>query len=775
LNGNSATVAGAVSNGLRSGRAVLAAMFLAAVSTWAAAQLPLPGVASAPAKSAPKPAPDLRKQAEEQLADVQRQQQENRIEQGVDAASGSERQRLLDRLVTLYTERLKRLDQLDALDKSRPASEARRALMAEFSGSPPYPVVRLDGLREELDGMLGHLANLETQVQAAEAQKAGFLEEQRRAAEALRLADDRLARASGKPAAEGEAAKRSIAELALKVADGVLSNLEISLDILRGVVSLQREEITEVQAVVARAVPQQTLTREQLDGKLRQLREILTGLAAETEALNGESRRLAAERSRAAPAGAAAKPDEQQLRLLDTRIETLRVQMITLGWLKTLTENVTGAWQARFDAYSAVDGEVRQRAIDKLKRLRDDLAGRKRIVDEMERAARAAAREQEVRLESALLDVAATSRESAILDLLKQRALAYQRVDLAGARFERYLQRWLADFGVREMRPDRLSWSEAGDRALHLARKVWEFELFAVEDSTNVDGRTVTVSYGVTVGKSIGVLLLFAVGYLIFSLLARWMQRVIVRRFGVDEQFAVVVRRWVMALAMVVLIVFVLNLARIPLTVFAFMGGALAIGIGFGTQTIIKNFISGIIILFERKVRVGDIVALPGVTGHVTAIDMRASTVRGFDGIEALVPNSLFLENQVVNWTYSSSRVRREIRVGIAYGSPVRRAAEIVAGCAEDHGLVLKDPRPEVFFEDFADSALLLTLVFWVEMTPGFSARRVDSDLRFAIEKRLGDAGIAIPFPQRDVHINLKGPLPVELAGAGAGNGGAAP
>jgi small-conductance mechanosensitive channel len=85
---------------------------------------------------------------------------------------------------------------------------------------------------------------------------------------------------------------------------------------------------------------------------------------------------------------------------------------------------------------------------------------------------------------------------------------------------------------------------------------------------------------------------------------------------------------------------------------------------------------------------------------------------------------------------------------------------------------VLKDPKPEVFFEDFADSALLLTLVFWVEMSPGFSARRVDSDLRFAIEKRLGDAGIAIPFPQRDVHLALTGPLPVELAGAAGVPGG---
>ena len=210
-------------------------------------------------------------------------------------------------------------------------------------------------------------------------------------------------------------------------------------------------------------------------------------------------------------------------------------------------------------------------------------------------------------------------------------------------------------------------------------------------------------------------------------------------------------------------IIFVLNLARIPLTVFAFLGGALAIGIGFGTQTIIKNFISEIIILFEQKIRVGDIVELNGITGHVTAVDMRASTARGFDGVEALVSNSVFLENQVVNWTYSNSRIRRELKVGITYGSPVGQAVEIIAGCAEDHGLILKSPKPEVFLEDFGDNALNLTLLYWVEMSSGFNARRVDSDLRFAIEKRLSEAKIAISYPQRDVHVDTTTPIRVEL------------
>ena len=190
-------------------------------------------------------------------------------------------------------------------------------------------------------------------------------------------------------------------------------------------------------------------------------------------------------------------------------------------------------------------------------------------------------------------------------------------------------------------------------------------------------------------------------------------------------------------------------------------GGALAIGVGFGTQTIIKNFISGIIILFERKIRVGDIIELGGMTGHVTAVDLRATTVRGFNGVEALVPNSSFLENQVVNWTYSNQQLRRELKVGVAYGSDSEVTTQLLIKAACDHQKVLKTPAPEVYFEDFADSALLMVLIYWVELGPGTVARRVDSDLRHTIYRRLTEAGIAIPFPQRDVHLDWARPVPV--------------
>ena len=144
----------------------------------------------------------------------------------------------------------------------------------------------------------------------------------------------------------------------------------------------------------------------------------------------------------------------------------------------------------------------------------------------------------------------------------------------------------------------------------------------------------------------------------------------------------------------IVLALITLHLVKIPLTAFAFLGGALAIGIGFGTQTLFKNFISGLIVLAERKVRVGDILDVDGIAGTVTSIDTRSSTVRSFDGVEMILPNSILLENKVINWTHDTPTVRRVVKVGVAYGSPLRLVSTILAECAAEHGIIAKSPEP---------------------------------------------------------------------------------
>jgi len=129
--------------------------------------------------------------------------------------------------------------------------------------------------------------------------------------------------------------------------------------------------------------------------------------------------------------------------------------------------------------------------------------------------------------------------------------------------------------------------------------------------------------------------------------------------------------------------------------------------------------------------------------------------VRAFNGVEALIPNANFIENQVINWTYSSRQIRRELPVDIAYGTDVHLTESLFLAAAAEHPCVLKYPVPEVFFDGFGDSALKIVLVYWVEFDGVKGPRRVDSDLRHEIYGRLAAAGIAIPFPQQDVHVNF--------------------
>ncbi len=723
------------------------------------------------AKGADAPAPvDPRAEAEKQLAEARGQQEAGRRENGTapeaEELPTTERQRLLDRLVAAYGERLNLIDEADSLRKSALKLEDRSEQVAEFSGSPPYPTQRIDALRDELDLINDRLKHRKSNKRILETQKQSLIEAQRRAGEALRLAEDQLARAKGEQDIEKGRGNRELAALRLQLAEAELINIGIGLQTAQDEIQSLERFTKETESLVARVLPQQNLDKEDLEERQAKLRAALSKLTTELDRRVAANTRRVTEREQLVKSLANKGDDvtdSRALKLLDETLETDRVEMMTLHWLQSIFQYQIDGWTHRYVALNSNDAAARASALSALGAIKTEAAAKTPLVRELASAAQAAIDQQELRLKEALLDSEATARESAILETLKQRLRAAQRVEVAGERLNWLVARWLGDFGFSGTPGVPRDWKLVAARGATLLKQVWNFELFAVEDSAAVEGKTVTTSYGVTVGKSIGVLLLYIFAYWMCSVLSRRLERLMVRRFAVGEQLASVTRRWIMIAVSVVLIVLVLNLARIPLTVFAFMGGALAIGIGFGTQTIIKNVISGIIILFERKIRVGDIVAIGGTTGHVTAVDLRASTVRSFDGIEALVPNSTFLENQVVNWTYSNSRIRREIRIGIAYGSPVHKAAEIITGCAEEHGEVIKDPAPEVFFDDFADNALLMSLVFWVELGPNMSRRRVESDLRFMMEKRLAAAGISIPFPQRDVHLSIAESVPVRV------------
>ena len=292
---------------------------------------------------------------------------------------------------------------------------------------------------------------------------------------------------------------------------------------------------------------------------------------------------------------------------------------------------------------------------------------------------------------------------------------------------------------------------------------MWDFELFTADDTLEVDGRKITATRSVTVGKSVGAIVLLILGYILVSWIVKRLERQLVARFKADPSVARIARRWLQVILVAVLFVLALDLVKIPLTVFAFLGGALAIAFGFGAQNLLKNLISGIMLLVERPLKIGDLVQIGDILGTVTNISIRSSTIRTGDGIETLVPNSALVENNVTNWTYSSSQVRRSIKVGVAYGSDTREVSDTLLAQADRHGQVLKQPAPRVIFEDFGADALVFVLEYWIDYGRGADGRQIASDLRFMTEKALAEAGIAVPFPQRDVHLAAAGPLRVEV------------
>ncbi len=687
---------------------------------------------------------------------------------GEDAVHATEVQHLLDRLTVVERDKLKRLNELEMAQKAMPPSIETWPVVRELSGPPPYSALRVDALRDALDSQNDKLQAMSARWQSLEAEKIDLTRSRQRSAEAVRLAEDRLARSTESEGEHQQARRaRELAALQQQVSDAELVAQSMGQEALKLQMAAQRRLIDELDRVVERVLPHQRLSEADMAFVRARAKAGAEKLKAEIDASVSAHNKRLAERDRLVRDGAknAAGSEERNLRLrfLDDALETDLVVLRGLSWLQLIGQQWSEAIELRFLSLGG-DAQAREAALPALQKIKSGLDDRLKIAKEQRRALNLSIREQEGRLASAVPGSIEYRYTNEMLGLLQKRNLMFDRVEAFVANFERQIGRWERDLGGggASSLGERLT---AGWRAATRWLSVlWHYELFSVEDSVEVDGSRVPVSYGVTVDKSVGALLLFVLGYWALARLSRVAQRVLVTRFGIEAQLAQVIRRWLVILFTLGLVVFVLNLARIPLTVFAFLGGALAIGVGFGTQTIIKNLISGIIILFERKIRVGDIVNIGETTGNVVAVDLRATTISGFDGVEALVPNSTFLENTVTNWTYSSPSIRRELRIGVAYGSDTRLAASLLAQCAREHAHVLRDPIPEVFFEDYGDSSLQFVLVYWVQLGLQVGPRRVDSDLRHAIGDRFAEAGIGVPFPQRDIRLEVNGPLPVQVS-----------
>lgn len=262
------------------------------------------------------------------------------------------------------------------------------------------------------------------------------------------------------------------------------------------------------------------------------------------------------------------------------------------------------------------------------------------------------------------------------------------------------------------------------------------------------------------------------IGLWLAKLLTGMISRRLVRVSKVSETVAFTIGKVIFYVSAIVVLLIAMQIAGIPTTVFTVLGGAIAIGVGFGAQNLFNNLISGIILLTEKPIRRRDIVVIDGMEGQVAEIGNRCTRIRMGDGIDMLVPNSKFLENNVVNWTLFDAKVRGHVDVGVAYGSPVQKVRELLCDAANAHEKVDTAPPPVVLFTEFGDNTLNFSVYFWCEVTKPLDRRLIESDLRFAIDELFHEHQITIAFPQRDIHLDTLKPLEVRMV-AGEGPGAA--
>ncbi len=261
------------------------------------------------------------------------------------------------------------------------------------------------------------------------------------------------------------------------------------------------------------------------------------------------------------------------------------------------------------------------------------------------------------------------------------------------------------------------------------------------------------------IGKGIEVsfldLLILIVVLSIASFLLRIIRRLMTRRMPAEDRkkFKVVFAygKW-----FIYVIIFLLTLHSVGVNVTGVFAAsaALLIGIGLALQTLFQDIISGIFILVDQTVHVGDIIQIEGKVGRVEEIKLRTTRAVTIDNKVLVIPNHLYLTNSLYNWTQNGAITRENMTVGVAYGSDVELVKKLLLQVAKDHPKVLDDPPPLVLFTDFGDSALLFKLVF--TMSDSFQAAIPQSEMRFEIDRLFRENNITIPFPQRDVHLFTK-------------------
>jgi small-conductance mechanosensitive channel len=722
------------------------------------------------------------KEAREDLARIDADGASNALPQGISQALVDDRRQDLEQIVLTIPRLLKSLDSNAEAKRALEAAKNANAAWTGFTEKPPYSILMVDELLNERDATRAKISSHESSLLNYEGLLSSVVAEMKSAEDAVSTA--MMVVRDGNNATDGAAKwKLEAARIHSRLMACRAALLKSASENLREWNAAAKADLALVDRKVILAENNASFNEADLEKIGRITDERKKAIHKEIEAMEKRLKpAFIGRREAQAAVDALISSDTDASEKASDGIEMAKYRLeVTSGridGLQALIENLESlvrlenmnfkAYQTRLAIVTAKSEGQREKLRASLESTSEELKAWSRVLDS-EIATRTA---DLSKLEARASSITSNDPRFALLN--EQRAshseqlTMLQRIDQAASAQRKLIRRWIADHtpAPQEETPMAKLGRLASDAPSAVSR-LWSLEMMSFEEKIEVDGQTIKGHIPVTLGMLLRALLFFLIGYWIASFIAKRIQKSIVARGHIAEAQAKTLRNWAMIFVGLMLAISTLSILKIPLTVFAFFGGALAIGFGFGTQTLIKNFISGIIVLAERKVRVGDILDVDGIVGTVTEINTRSSVIRSADEVETVIPNSLFLENRVTNWTLTNARVRRSIKVGVAYGTSPQMVMEILTQAAARHGLICKEPAPYAVFEDFGDNALVFSVYYWIDMSAGANSAIIASDLRLMIEKHFTEAGIGVPFPQREMHLSTDTPIEVRMVGQG--------
>lgn len=660
------------------------------------------------------------------------------LRQGVPTPEVSSRLALLEIAIDAAERHLQALELRKSGEARLKTVEKQSAEWTGPPGQPPHSWLLADRYRSTLFAAeeaaavaLGFQKVVANSVSSASEKMLAEDAAVRRAREVLEKATDDVARAAARARLEDATLRLNTAAEEKAAAEVQLASIETTLKIERARAELARRQIDSLgQALV--------FTDAELKSALATLASERARLTTERQKL-GRTQRSAIN-LRVAEAGLTPRGEVigWQIAVLDLRRELLETRH---RWINSQEAAAATAEKNRL-------GELFTRP-----------EMWRALFDSRQRVVRAAIEDQEEAPQPL------TEVDAAYLDELKAIDREFQVAIEEAGDVGNQRRVWLATADDEGQSRGFGAWSRrATKRVSETLRALWEFEIYTVEESVTLeDGRTVPAKRAVTLGKLLFLIGVVTVGYFILRAVSSRLADRIRSRFHLEPAKEQTLRRWFLILGMFLLGLYALHYARIPLTAFAFLGGALAIGVGFGTQNLIRNFISGLLIQAEKPVRVGDVVDVGGIQGTVSGIGLRSSIIRHWDGIETIIPNSVLLENNVTNWTHTDHILRTSVRVGVDYGTDPEKVTRLLLEIAAANREVIPAPEPFVLFEDFADSALVFAVYFWIDMRKS-GRTQVASQLRHAIARVFERESISMAYPQRDMHLSSKEPLRVRVS-----------